>query len=161
MQFILLFPWKFKKSPTLDMFQFYEKRLSQYVKFSVDHPKSLLKSAKDEHSFLEKACEKYASQNYKLIFLDEGGDTFSSNKMAKKVEQMKISGTKGVVFCMGGAYGLPASLKKYYAKNVWSLSLLTLPHELAAVVTTEALYRSFCILAGHPYHHGETSGLMS
>jgi len=31
---------------------------------------------------------------------------------------------------------------------------ITLPHELAAVVAAEQIYRALTILAGHPYHTG-------
>jgi 23S rRNA (pseudouridine1915-N3)-methyltransferase len=38
------------------------------------------------------------------------------------------------------------------AELSWSLSPLTLPHELVRVVVAEQLYRAHCILRQHPYH---------
>ena len=36
----------------------------------------------------------------------------------------------------------------------WSLGPMTLPHELAAVVAAEQVYRAWSILTRNPYHLG-------
>jgi 23S rRNA (pseudouridine1915-N3)-methyltransferase len=56
-----------------------------------------------------------------------------------------------VSFIIGGPEGLPETVRAQ-ADYQWSLGPLTLPHDLAMVVTLEALYRSSTITAGLPYH---------
>jgi 23S rRNA (pseudouridine1915-N3)-methyltransferase len=56
-----------------------------------------------------------------------------------------------VTFIIGGADGLD---KKIIEKSnwVWSLSELTLPHNLVKVILVEQIYRASTILNNHPYH---------
>jgi 23S rRNA (pseudouridine1915-N3)-methyltransferase len=56
-----------------------------------------------------------------------------------------------ITFIIGGSEGISESLKKE-AKEVLSLSNLTLNHEIALLLLSEALYRSFTIIKGIPYH---------
>ncbi|MBA2423291.1 MAG: 23S rRNA (pseudouridine(1915)-N(3))-methyltransferase RlmH, partial [Chitinophagales bacterium] len=62
------------------------------------------------------------------------------------------SGTKGLCFVVGGAYGFHKSI---YDKSslMISLSKMTLPHQLAKIVFIEQLYRSFTIIKNEKYHH--------
>jgi 23S rRNA (pseudouridine1915-N3)-methyltransferase len=56
-----------------------------------------------------------------------------------------------IAFIIGGADGLD---KKIIEKSnwVWSLSSLTLPHNLVKVILVEQIYRASTILNNHPYH---------
>lgn len=60
-------------------------------------------------------------------------------------------GAREVSFVIGGPDGLPQDIRDN-ADYRWSLSRLTLPHDLAMVVTLEALFRASTIKAGLPYH---------
>ena len=52
---------------------------------------------------------------------------------------------------IGGPDGLgPTCLSS--DEHIWSLSDLTLPHELVRIIVAEQLYRAFSLLQGHPYH---------
>jgi len=57
-----------------------------------------------------------------------------------------------LVFAVGGAYGLPESLKKK-AHFTLSLSDFTFPHDLARVLILEQIYRALQIRSGSRYHH--------
>ena len=80
------------------------------------------------------------------VVLDERGEIVASRALAKRIRSVK-----GVAFLIGGADGHTEELRKR-ADWVWSLTALTLQHELALVVLCEQLYRARSILAGLPYH---------
>lgn len=60
------------------------------------------------------------------------------------------TGGSRLVFVIGGAEGLPPSLKK--SKELWSLSKLTFTHQWARVLLTEQIYRATEIKKGSGYH---------
>lgn len=91
-----------------------------------------------------------ASSGY-LIALDEHGKMHSSASWAARMGELEIRSVPEVSFLIGGANGYSESLK-VRANELWSLSKLTFPHELARLVLLEQLYRTETIRAGHPYH---------
>ena len=56
-----------------------------------------------------------------------------------------------VTFIIGGADGLDKKIIED-SNLVWSLSKLTLPHNLVKIILVEQLYRASTILNNHPYH---------
>ena len=87
-----------------------------------------------------------------VVVLDERGKQVTSMGLAKQMESDLNRGFKRLVFVMGGAFGMTPELR-VRATRVWSLSSLTLPHELARVLALEQLYRAMTILKGEKYHH--------
>ena len=85
-----------------------------------------------------------------LVVLDERGVGFTTRELAGRLEGWLHDGTRPC-FLIGGPDGHPETVLAR-ADVRWSLSPLTLPHALARVVLTEALYRAASVLAGHPYH---------
>jgi 23S rRNA (pseudouridine1915-N3)-methyltransferase len=85
------------------------------------------------------------------LVLDERGKTFSSRAFAAEVEKISLQPRKTCAVIIGGSDGLPPSVREK-ADLLWSLSPLTLQHELALVVALEQLYRAHTLLAGLPYH---------
>jgi 23S rRNA (pseudouridine1915-N3)-methyltransferase len=86
----------------------------------------------------------------RLIALSRAGEPWSSADLARWTVRWDQEG-RDVAFVIGGADGLPGGLVSD-AESVWSLSLLTFPHELARVIVLEQLYRAYTIRRGEPYH---------
>ena len=85
------------------------------------------------------------------VVLDERGALVTSRALAKRLSDWELRSVKGVAFLIGGADGHTDELRKR-ADWLWSLTSLTLQHELALVVLCEQLYRARSIIAGLPYH---------
>ena len=88
----------------------------------------------------------------RLVALTRRGDEWSSVQLAEWTERWEMDG-RDVVFAIGGADTLPDEVLRA-AERLWSLSQLTLPHEVARVVLYEQLYRAHTIRRGEPYHRG-------
>jgi 23S rRNA (pseudouridine1915-N3)-methyltransferase len=88
-----------------------------------------------------------------VIALDrEKGELLSSDKLARRLSSLGLSGRSHVAFILGGPLGLsPEVLGKVDATV--SLGLNTLPHALARVVLLEQLYRAAKINRGEKYHY--------
>ena len=84
------------------------------------------------------------------VLLDPEGDEWTSTQLAKQIEQWQNRGTKEVTFIVGGPNGVSEELAARASKR-WSLSRLTLTHEMARVVLLEQLYRAYTIIHGLPY----------
>lgn len=85
-----------------------------------------------------------------LVALDVTGKPAATDVLSTWLERWLTAGRR-VVMAIGGPDGLaPDVLAR--ADQRWSLSPLTFPHGLARVVVAEALYRAYCVRAGHPYH---------
>ena len=108
---------------------------------------SLRASTRDEESKALLA----RSQGMLRVVLDEHGKQVTSRELARKLSDWELHRTKSVAFLIGGADGHTGELRRT-ADWCWSLSPLTLQHELALVVLLEQLYRARCINAGTPYH---------
>ena len=85
------------------------------------------------------------------IALDERGEELSSRILAERIATWEHARHKTVALLIGGADGHTDALRGV-ADWRWSLSRLTLQHELALVVVLEQLYRAYTIKAGLPYH---------
>lgn len=82
-----------------------------------------------------------------------GGDAVSTERLARQFSEMARRAGPGMVFLIGGAFGLGHEVVKRADRRM-RLSALTLPHDLARLVLAEQLYRAGTILRGEPYHKG-------
>lgn len=87
----------------------------------------------------------------RLVALDVGGRTFSSEEFAARLGRLADQGVRDVTFVVGGPVGLADEVR---AETDWLLSLspMTLAHEVALVVLCEQLYRACTIQRGERYH---------
>lgn len=88
-----------------------------------------------------------------VISLDrERGEQLSSEKLARRLDSLGLSGRSHVAFIVGGPLGLsPKVVGK--ADALVSFGPITLPHALARVVLLEQLYRASKINRGEKYHY--------
>ncbi len=120
----------------------YRKRLRHYSSVSLEY----LKGSGDFSSLLAKSEGSYR------IALDERGCEMSTISFSKRITQLETRPElKKLTFLIGGADGHPPELRER-CDETWSLSKLTMQHELALVVLLEQLYRVFTIKRGEPYH---------
>ena len=83
------------------------------------------------------------------ILFDERGSQLGSTGWADFFARQAGSAT--LSFVIGGADGVNAAVRDG-ASHRWSLSSLTLPHQLARALAIEQFYRALSINQGHPYH---------
>ena len=84
------------------------------------------------------------------VSLDENGSPWSSKDLSENLSKWMQSFPK-VTFIIGGADGLDKKIIEN-SNWTWSLSDLTLPHNLVKIIVVEQLYRASTILNNHPYH---------
>jgi 23S rRNA (pseudouridine1915-N3)-methyltransferase len=85
-----------------------------------------------------------------IVLLDIEGREWSSPGLAGEIEKWQTGGRREVAFVIGGHNGVSTEVISR-ANLRWSLSRLTLTHEMARVVLAEQLYRAYTIIHGLPY----------
>ena len=85
------------------------------------------------------------------VILDERGATMNSAAFAGRLQDWRSAERPALVFIIGGADGLAASLRDK-ADLAHAFGPLTWPHQLVRIMLLEQLYRAVTILGGHPYH---------
>jgi len=106
--------------------------------------------AKQPSQRLQEEVRYIRSQTSRYILFDEQGRSMSSEAWADFFARQP--GGAIVDFVIGGSNGVNNEVRSA-AEDVWSLSKLTLPHQLVRVLFLEQSYRALMILRGHPYHH--------
>ena len=97
---------------------------------------------------------RHLESGWRLVALDEHGQTHTSEAFAKRLQKHADEGVEGVLFAIGSDLGLD---KEFVARAGEKLSLgpMTLPHLLARLLLWEQLFRAANILGGGAYHRVE------
>lgn len=103
----------------------------------------------DKHAGNSRKILAATDKTYRIALVINGTQLDSSG-LAGFLTQLELKG-KEVSCIIGGPDGLPQAVIQA-VDYTWSLGALTLPHDLAMVVTLEALYRASTINAHLPYH---------
>ena len=136
----------------------YEKRLKGYCQFQITElPEVRLPedpSPAEIIAGLEKEADMILAKIPKgawfCTFTPEG-KLLSSEALAAKMKDVKLSGKSSACFLIGSSFGMAQRIKDK-ADFQLSMSPMTFPHHLARVMVLEQLYRSEAIQAGSKYH---------
>lgn len=136
----------------------YEKRMKGYCQFHLlELPEVRLPedpSPAQIAAGLEKEAElilaKIPKGAWFCVFTPEG-KLLSSEALADKLKDVKLSGKSSACFLIGSSFGMAPCVKER-ADFKLSMSPMTFPHHLARVMVLEQLYRAEAIQAGSKYH---------
>lgn len=137
-----------------DLIDLYSKRLRHYCTHEIHEckeTKGRLESDDLKRREAEVLLRQVDPQDH-LVLLDERGKQYTSVELSDFFQAQMNQARPRLVFAIGGAFGVDASVTKR-ADFVWSLSKLTLTHDMARVFLMEQTYRAFTILRGERYHN--------
>lgn len=98
----------------------------------------------------KKILEKISNKAYVIAMCVEGKE-LSSPELARKIEEITVSGYGEIVLIIGSSFGMTERVKER-ANFRLSVSKLTFPHQLLRVILYEATYRALSIINGTKYH---------
>lgn len=136
----------------------YEKRLRGYCQFKIlELPEVRLPddpSPAEIAAGLEKEADAILAKIPKgawFCVLTPEGRELSSESLAQKMKDVKLSGKSSACFLIGSSFGIAPRIKAA-ADFKLSMSPMTFPHHLARIMVLEQLYRAEAIQAGSKYH---------
>jgi 23S rRNA (pseudouridine1915-N3)-methyltransferase len=97
------------------------------------------------------AARRLVPAGWRLVTLEEGGRTLTSEAVAQWLAGAEADGRDGVALVVGSDLGLAPELCASADLRL-SLGAVTLPHLIARLVVWEQLFRASDILAGGAYH---------
>ena len=149
---------KLKEKYWVDAIKEYSKRLSSFCKFSVielseckvnsdPNEKQIQHILQEEGSAI---LQKIKPTDYTVAMCIEG-KVISSPELSKLVDNVQLDGKSTLNFVIGGSWGLSEEVKQRADFNL-SMGKMTFPHQMARVMLTEQIYRSFQISSNGKYH---------
>ena len=134
----------------------YIKRLKHYVPFEIkyiDDIKNTKNISEDQQKRTEGAkILSLLDKSDFVVLLDEHGKEYTSMQYSSYIQKRMLSGSKKVVFVIGGPYGFSQEVYDR-ANDKISFSKMTFNHEMIRLIFTEQLYRAYTIINHEPYHH--------
>lgn len=149
---------KLKEKFYLSAAEEYAKRLKGYCDFRIlelpevklpDNP-----SPAEISAGLEKEADAIIAKIPKgawFCVLTPEGKLLSSEALAQKLKDVKLSGKSSACFLIGSSFGMAQRIKDM-ADFKLSMSPMTFPHHLARIMVLEQIYRAESIQAGSKYH---------
>ncbi len=134
------------KGPIADLLGLYEKRIGACDFFS-------RRSFATEAALLQFVEDSAGRTRPLLLLADSRGQQISSEDLAHILGRAQDDGIQLLILAIGPADGWSATARARAQRTI-AFGRITLPHELAAVVAAEQIYRALTIRAGHPYHSG-------
>lgn len=150
MRFRIIWTGKTRDARLRALVEDYAERLSHFVRCEVTELKEPGRTDKTGIDKETKRISDALRPASLTVLLDPEGAQWTSQELAVQVRSWEGSGVKEVAFVIGGPNGLAPELMTRAHKR-WSLSRLTLTHEMARVLLLEQLYRAFTIVHGLPY----------
>ena len=150
MRFRIIWTGKTRDARLRSLVEDYAERLGHFVRCELTEIKELGRTDKAGIDKESKRISDGLRPASFTVVLDPEGTEWTSQELAAQLKSWEGNGVKEVAFVVGGPNGLaPALLAR--ADTRWSLSRLTLTHEMARVLLLEQLYRAFTIVHGLPY----------
>jgi 23S rRNA (pseudouridine1915-N3)-methyltransferase len=150
MRFRIIWTGKTRDARLRALIEDYAERLSHFVRCEVTEIKELGRTDKTGIDKETRRISDALRPGSLTVLLDPDGAEWTSHELAAQVKNWEGSGVKEIAFVIGGPNGLGPELTARADKR-WSLSRLTLTHEMARVLLLEQLYRAFTIVHGLPY----------
>lgn len=133
----------------------YLKRLKAYAKVEVKEIADIdpakaggVDAARDREGSAVLAA--VPEQSHAILLAIEGKER-SSEGLARRLDDLALTGKSDLTFIVGGSDGVSDAVRAR-ADEQLSFGPITLPHNLARVVLLEQVYRAFKISRGEPYH---------
>lgn len=150
MRFRIIWPGKTRDARLRGLVEDYVERLSHFVRCEVTELRELGRTDKAGIDKETRRISDALRSGGVTVILDPEGAEWTSQQLADQVRSWEGSGIKEVAFIVGGPHGVTPELLNRADKR-WSLSRLTLTHEMARVLLLEQLYRAYTIVHGLPY----------
>jgi len=150
MRFRVIWPGKTRDTRLRSLVEDYVERLNHFVRVEIIE---LKEAGRADKPGIDKEAARISDAlrpGGVTVILDVSGVVWTSQQLAEQVRNWEVRGIKEVSFVIGGPNGLSQDLVAR-ADRRWSLSRLTLTHEMARVLMFEQLYRAYTIINGLPY----------